>query len=157
MSTPLQIVILEDNLDRRLVMLECLQDRFSQYDVRFFVTAGELIAHLRTHLDQVLVIALDHDLDLIPIDPRRNIDPGSGRDVADFLATVPPVCPVLIHSTNVPAAFGMKTALEEADWICERVIPGPGEDWIRDDWFPQLRNAIVSSLSAEGPPTHRRR
>ena len=144
MSAQLQIAILEDNRDRSIVMRECLADRFSQYDIRFFVTAGEMITHLRMNLDRVLAIALDHDLDLIPTDPRRNIDPGSGRDVADFLTTQAAVCPVLIHSTNAPAAFGMMTELEEAGWTCERVIPDPGEDWIRNDWFPQFRNAIVS-------------
>ena len=146
MTVPLQIVILEDNVDRRLVMLECLSDRFSQYDVRFFVTAGEMIAHLRANLHLALAIALDHDLDLIPIDPRRNIDPGSGRDVADFLATLRPVCPVLIHSTNAPAAFGMQRELQDAGWKSDRVIPSDGERWIRNEWLVRLRNLIVDAV-----------
>lgn len=146
MSERLQIVILEDNLDRQRVMRDCLADRFPQYGVRFFVTAGEAIAFLRANLERVLAIALDHDLDLIPVDPRRNIDPGSGRDVADFLANQPPTCPVLIHSTNAPAALAMRTELEECGWKCERVIPGPGEDWIRADWLIEVRNAIVRSV-----------
>lgn len=146
MSNRLEIVILEDNLDRRIVMRECLADRLPQYPVRFFVTAGETIAYLRRHMQQVLAIALDHDLDLIPIDPRRNLDPGTGRDVVDFLATLRPMCPVLIHTTNSPAAIGMRRELDEAGWNSARVVPSNGESWIRTEWLTQFRNLIVDAV-----------
>lgn len=150
MSDPLEIVILEDNLDRRIVMRDCLTERFPQYAVRYFVTAGEMIAFLQNKLPCVLAIALDHDLDLIPIDPRRSLDPGTGRDVADFLATKVPTCPVLIHTTNSPAAVGMRRELAESGWTTDRVIPSDGENWIRSEWLPQLRNLIVDAVGHTG-------
>lgn len=146
MSNRLEIIVLEDNLDRRVVMRDCLADCFPQYPVRFFVTAGETIAFLRNNLSRVLAIALDHDLDLIPIDPRRNLDPGTGRDVADYLATQRPTCPIIIHTTNAPAAVGMRRELEEAGWKTDQVIPSDGENWIRNDWLVQLRNLIVDAV-----------
>ena len=155
MSNRLEIVILEDNLDRRAVMRDCLVERFPQHPARFFVTAGETIAFLQNNLPQVLAIALDHDLDLISIVPRRNLDPGSGRDVADFLATKSPTCPVLIHTTNAPAAVGMRRELDESGWTTGRVIPSDGENWIRKEWLPQLRNLIVDAVghTADVPST----
>ena len=36
---PIRILILEDDAERRLVMSECLTDRFPQYEVAFFETA----------------------------------------------------------------------------------------------------------------------
>jgi CheY-like chemotaxis protein len=143
MSESMQIVILEDNIDRRCEMRAMLNDRFSQYDVRFFQTAGETIAYLREHLHQTLVVVLDHDLDLIPIDGHRPFDPGSGRDVADFLVTQPPVCPILIHTTNSAAAIGMLTVLDEAGWTTHQVVPEGDLEWIRTLWIPAIRNAIV--------------
>ena len=127
-------------------MRTALTDRFPQYTVRFFVTAGEAIAHLVDHWDEVLAVALDHDLDLIPVDPSRMIDPGSGRDVADFLAARSPRFPVIVHSTNVQAVIGMLAVLQEAGWQTERVIPDAGDEWITREWFPTLRNAIVDSV-----------
>jgi len=74
MSARLQIVILEDNAERRRLMQEMLDDRFPQFDIRFFMTAGETIAHLRENYDLLLAIILDHDLDLIPVDGNRLIE-----------------------------------------------------------------------------------
>ena len=145
----MQIVILEDNLDRRRLMKEMLDDRFRQYDVRFFLTAGEAIAHLRENYDRLLAIVLDHDLDLIPVDGHRLIDSGSGRDVADFLATQPAVCPVVVHSTNSPAAIGMLAVMDESGWTTHRVIPMSELEWIPTVWFPTVRNAIVAFVGTE--------
>lgn len=146
MSDRHEIVILEDNHERRLAMQAALADRFPQYLVRFFVTAGETIAHLVDHWDQLLAVALDHDLDLIPVDPSRMIDPGSGRDVADFLAARSPRFAVIVHSTNVPAVIGMLAVLQKAGWHAERVIPDADIEWIAREWLPILRNAIVDSV-----------
>jgi hypothetical protein len=139
----MDIVILDSSAQRRRLMREVLDDRFPQYDVRFFQTAGETIVHLREHLDQLLTIILDHDLDLIPVDGHRLIDPGTGRDVADFLATQPAVCPIITHTTNSPAAVGMLAVLDEAGWTTDRVIPVGEFKWIRSLWAQAVRDAIV--------------
>ena len=151
MPAPMQIVILEDNAERRRLMREAVTDRFPQYDLRFFITAGETIAHLRENYENLLVIILDHDLDLIPVDGHRLIDPGSGRDVADFLATQPVVCPIVIHTTNAPAAVGMECVLHDSGWKTYRVIPVGEFKWIPKLWFQTVRNAIVESVNQSNP------
>ena len=145
----LKLVILEDNVDRRRLMREMVDDRFPQYELRFFLTAGETIAYLREHFDQLLAVVLDHDLDLIPVDGSRFVDPGTGRDVADFLAGQPAVCPVIIHSTNSPAVIGMMAVLDETGWTTHRVIPMGDLEWIPSLWFPAVRKAIVDFMGPE--------
>ncbi len=82
----MKIVILEDNSDRQAVMRACLADRFYPFDAHFFDDAREAIRFLDTHLTDTLVISLDHDLDLKPAADGQLVDPGTERDVADFLA-----------------------------------------------------------------------
>jgi CheY-like chemotaxis protein len=142
---PMKFVILEDNEDRRAAMRECLEDRFPQYPIRFFATAAETIRFLRLHLDETLVVSLDHDLDLISGAPGRMFDPGTGRDVADYLATQPPVCPVVIQTTNVPAGDGMERVLQEAGWTTTRVTPYGDLEWVAEVWFRLMRNAAVQT------------
>jgi NAD+-processing family protein with receiver domain len=68
---------------------------------------------LGAHLAEVAPISLDHDLPLpIELDGRRS-DPGTGRMVADYLAYQPPVCPVIVHSSNDHFAPGMLMVLLE--------------------------------------------
>lgn len=151
MTHPMQIVILEDNADRRRLMADALNERFGQYDIRFFQTSGETIAHLREDFDSLLAVILDHDLDLIPVDGHRVIDSGTGRDVADFLATQHPICPVLIHTTNAPAAIGMLAVLDDAGWTTHRIIPDSELDWIPKYWWPEVRDAIVEFVGQPAP------
>ena len=153
---PMEIAILEDNEERCNAMRTVLQDRFPQYPIRFFATAAEMIRYLRLHLPNMIAIALDHDLDLIAGGVNRLFDPGTGRDVADYLATEDAVCRVVIHTTNQPAAEGMEQALRDAGWRTKRVIPYGDLEWIPEIWFPAMRNAIVRGPAfhaARGPVT----
>ncbi|MDZ4684270.1 MAG: cyclic-phosphate processing receiver domain-containing protein [Planctomycetaceae bacterium] len=150
-STRLCLVILEDNADRRIAMSERLNDRLPQYDVCYFATAAECIDFLHRRLSQVLAIALDHDLDPIPAGTGRLLDAGTGREVADFLASQAPVCPVIVHTTNLPAGEGMVEVLKDAGWPVERVIPYGDLEWISQLWFPTLRSAMSAWTRAEEP------
>jgi hypothetical protein len=143
----MKIVILEDNVERQGEMRHCLADRFGQFDTLFFAVSSEMNAYLDAHLSETLAISLDHDLDLLPGANGTWIDPGTGREVADFLAGRAPVCPIIIHTTNVPAAAGMEFALQEASWVTERVVPHDDLEWIAADWFPALRRAIVGPVN----------
>jgi hypothetical protein len=138
-----KIVILEDNEDRRATMQRCLADRFPQFEARFFEEPAPMIAYLRDHLPDAAVISLDHDLDLKPGPDGRLIDPGTGREVADFLARQTPVCPVVIHTTNSVAAVGMEMTLTESCWKTQRVVPFGDLEWIPTQWFRAVRRAIV--------------
>jgi CheY-like chemotaxis protein len=139
------IVILEDNEDRRAAMRQCLEERFYQFESRFFADAAEAIGYLESNLDQTISISLDHDLELIASATGEMIDPGTGRDIADYLSRKSPVCPVIIATTNSTAALGMERVLQEASWETHRVVPFDDLEWILGQWFRCMRRVIVGS------------
>jgi hypothetical protein len=141
-----KIAILEDNQERKAAMLHCLEDKFYQFEKRFFDTPAEMIDFLKVHLPETIAISLDHDLELIPAGNGKTLDPGTGREVADFLAGQDPSCPVIIHSSNSSAATGMEMALREANWATYRVCPCGDLEWIPGSWLRTLRDAIVRSV-----------
>lgn len=141
----MNIVILEDNKERRTLMSDCLKDRFYQFEHHFFASAAEMIEFLDQSLNNTLLIGLDHDLELRPGPHGKSIDLGTGRQVADYLARKPAVCPVVIHSSNSDAAVGMEIVLQEAHWTTSRVYPCDDLEWITTQWFPAIRRAIVAS------------
>jgi len=142
----MKIVILEDNADRQAIMRKCLADRFYTFETRIFDNAAEAIAYLRKHLAETLVIALDHDLEMKLGKHGRLVDPGTGREVADYLATQEPTCPVILHSTNTDAVSGMLGVLKDAGWRTKRVGPFEDMSWIESDWFFEVRRAIVGPI-----------
>jgi len=142
----MKIVILEDNSDRQAAMRACLADRFYTFEPHFFDGAEEMIRFLEANLSETLVISLDHDLDLKPGEDGRCIDPGTGREVADFLATRAPTCPVVIATTNSQAGIAMSKTLRAAGWKTRRVIPFDDMRWIETDWFFAIRRAIVGPV-----------
>src|SRR5687767_13270648 len=148
----MKIVVLEDNADRCRVMRNCLADRFRQYELKFFDRPDAVIKYLAEHLAEALLISLDHDIELIADGAGKFIDPGTGREVADFLATQAPVCPIVIHSSNGVAASGMQIALDEADWTTYMVAPYDDLAWIEEAWFPTVRRAIVDAVEPAGAP-----
>jgi hypothetical protein len=137
------IVILEDDPDRTREFRECLHNRFATHGVVVFDNAPDTIEWLRQHLDQAMLICLDHDLGANRVRDGQSFDPGTGRDVADYLATRKPVCPILIHTTNSLAAPGMTRTLEEAGWSWSRVVPYNGLEWVRADWI----GCVAASLA----------
>lgn len=145
---PLKIAILEDNGGRQACMQDCLADRFHQYEVRLFDAADEMIAFLVESLRDTLVVSLDHDLELKEGHQGKVIDPGTGRDVADYLAQQAPACPVVIHTSNSAAAAGMEMVLQDAGWATHRVVPFDDLKWIESEWFRTMRRAIVGQASA---------
>jgi CheY-like chemotaxis protein len=150
----MKIVILEDNRERQAVMRACLADRFSTFDAHFFDDAGEAIRFLDDFLADTLVISLDHDLDLKPGPDGRHIDPGTGQEVADFLAARAPACPVIIATTNSSAAGAMKKVLRGSGWKTRRVVPFDDMHWIETDSFFAIRRALVGPVHTRpGPET----
>src|SRR3970282_244640 len=110
----LKIAILEDNADRRAAMCARLAARFPQFEICWFAAAQQMLGWLPENLSQTLAISLDHDLEGDGAPGREPSDPGTGRQIADYLAAQTPQCHVVIHSTNVPAAIGMEYELQEA-------------------------------------------
>lgn len=141
----LAIVVLEDNEDRIRAMADCLADKFPFFELRFFRSAPQAIQWLDEHLSQAACIALDHDLEP---SAENGSDPGTGRDVADFLAWRQPHCPVVIHSSNVPASVGMEMALTDVGWAVSRVLPYENTTWIASAWLTAIRDAVVQSAAS---------
>jgi CheY-like chemotaxis protein len=148
----MKVLILEDDPQQQLAMKGCLADRFPMYEVAFSATADKMRRAIAKHLDHTLLIALDHELELIEADDGRFLESGTGREVADELAKRPPICPVVIHSTNSPAAIGMQMVLDDADWETHRVLPLGTLEWIPTVWFRVVRDAIVGALEGIVPP-----
>lgn len=140
----MKIAILEDDERRRVAMLDRLQDRMPRYETVFFADAAEMIQWLAKHLLDTLAISLDHDLELQQVGDGKTNDPGTDRQIADYLAQFGPQCPVVFHSTNAPAVAGMELTLREAGWTTYRVSPYDDLAWI-PDWFATIRRAIIDS------------
>lgn len=140
------IAILEDNILRIAEMRACLLELLPQYRVVVFDDATQMIAWLRDDLANVVLISLDHDL---PITQDRGGTPivcGNGRDIVHYLAQLPPVCPVIVHSANLDCAVAMEADLNHVSWPAHRVTPHDGEAWITRDWVAAIRQFLADGL-----------
>ena len=141
----MRALILEDNRDRRVAMIGRLAERFPFLHVTFFDAAEPMIRFMKSDpIQDVVLISLDHDLEMLPGSNGDWVDPGTGLDVARWLAERPkPLCPVVVHTTNASAGDKMMRLLKKSRWVSQRVIPHDGLHWIDSEWFPIIRNAIV--------------
>jgi hypothetical protein len=104
---------------------------------------------LQANWTEIIAIGLDNDLELIRNGEGRLLDPGCGREVAEYLAGRTPICPVVIHTTNSDAAVGMERVLGEAKWTTYRVTPHGDLEWIGSEWFRAIRRAIVGPTARQ--------
>jgi hypothetical protein len=136
MTAPV-VLMLEDNAERlerfRLSAAKLGVDLIS------WPNAHLMIAEMGQFLHTAALISLDHDLE--PSGPR---DPGDGLDVARYLASLPPACPVIIHTSNGSRGDAMAGELELAGWKHHRVAP-LGEDWIELDWRRVTKRLLKAS------------
>ncbi len=134
------IAILEDDDRRAEVMRKAIATRFPTLECVIFDNAPAMIEWLKSSLDTVHIISLDHDLE----SSSGAFDAGTGRDVADFLATQLPCCPVIIHTSNNIGGAGMKYALEDAGWVNDSVLPLNDLEWIESDWCRKIGELITA-------------
>jgi hypothetical protein len=134
------IVMLEDDLERIERFRSILMQRSTRTDLVVSRSAHDFIATYTVLSSVPDLLALDHDLFT---DSPDEPDPGDGRDVAAFLTTQSPVCPILIHSTNASAADAMLYALRDAGWTVDRIAP-LGDDWIEAYWNPYAMSMLVT-------------
>lgn len=125
-------LILEDNATRMERFQEAANQSRLIPTLRLWRNAGHMIAELPSLLGEATLISLDHDL--YKYDDSEP-DPGSGRDVANYLSTLPPSCPIIVHSTNTDAAWGMYNELTGAKWRVHLVHHLDEPEWIRDKWL----------------------
>jgi hypothetical protein len=132
------IAILEDDERRSQAMLMMLKKILPEYSEQFFDNAPDMIVWLKKNLSSLALISLDHDLGANHHKKGEIFDPGTGRDVVDFLVSQKPCCPIIIHTTNPQGGEGMKWALEEAGWQYEVVIPFKDIEWIEELWIRKV-------------------
>lgn len=136
------ILIMDDDKGRLSSMNTLVEDTYPDYKTALIDNAPDTIAWLSDHLPSVALISLDHDLG-----PNRQrngevFDPGTGRDVVDYLVTQEPVCPVIVHTTNHIARDGMLFALEGAGWKTSFVVPHDDLEWIHGTWKAEIEKYL---------------
>lgn len=139
------IVILEDDSARITAMTTVVRELLPTIRHIFFEDAIRMLAWLAEHLGEADLISLDHDLPIRRDEENQLIDCGTGRQVADYLAGLPPTCPVLVHSSNAPCAAGMEFVLREAGWPCRLVHPRDHLTWIGQEWAEAVRHCLALS------------
>lgn len=124
-------------------MQRLLGTNLPQCSIHIFPTAKQVTSFYSQFKDEIVLIALDHDLEDL-YDPAGNLlDPGTGRDVSDFLSCQKPTCPSIIHSTNRLAVDGMEFDLVEARWNVQRIAPYGDLDWIEEAWIPAVMQTLA--------------
>ena len=136
------LLILEDDADRAARFRAILGTIVPHSPIILWCDANKMVREISPYLPEASLISLDHDL--YP-DGQAGSDPGDGLIIAKFLASRPPQCPVIVHSSNGDRAMMMIGELEFAGWNVRRVAP-LGSDWVENYWA-----AVVRSLLAAPP------
>jgi hypothetical protein len=136
------LLMLEDDADRLDRFTTVWKTLAPGQPMRVWRTAMEMVREVGIHLPDASLISLDHDLE--PVD---GIEPGDGMDVARYLASLSPCCPVIVHTSNGDRGTLMMGELELAGWNRHRVYP-IGDDWIESDWGRIVKRVL--RLSGEG-------
>jgi hypothetical protein len=133
------ILLLEDNSERLERFGATLRQVAPAMRLVTWRSARVMVREVEGFLPSAALISLDHDLDP-PADDAD--DPGDGLEVAKFLALRPPVCPVIVHTSNTERGLWMMGEFELAGWRHRRVAP-IGDDWIERDWARVARRLLV--------------
>lgn len=136
------IAILDDDEQRQEYMQEALSEVLQPPSIQFFDNAPGMIEWLGTNIHTVDLFSLDHDLGPNWRHADKVFDPGTGRDVANYLAKHEPVCPIVVHTSNGMCAPGMILELEGSGWTVERVVPYNVYDWITQSWKKKIQEYV---------------
>jgi ADP-ribosylglycohydrolase len=139
------IIVLEDNPDRLREFESAVTQLGPSYRLRSWRDANRMIAECHDALADAALISLDHDLNK---EYDHSPDPGDGVDVAGFLARLPQICPVILHTSNADRVWSMHNELRFGGWESERVIPLEA-DWIRRSWLPVARTLLEKIAASE--------
>jgi len=106
----MNILILEDNEDRMKVFRRKLEGH-QGHRVFHAKTPRDAISMLRSN--QIHVLFLDHDLGIVGNGAYEKSGPGTGFEVASWLADHPEHMPnqIILHSLNEPGRKAMKACL----------------------------------------------
>jgi hypothetical protein len=132
------LLMLEDNADRIQRFTATLRAVDPSLPLHIWRDAAKMIREAPPLLSDARLISLDHDLDP---EEGSTTDPGTGWDVAKHFAALPPVCPVVIHTSNGERANWMMGEFELGGWKHYR-LPPLGDDWIERDWRRLIRRLL---------------
>jgi len=132
------ILILEDNDERVAAFERAVAALGDGFEAKVWRDAPSMCAGCEAYFPTAALISLDHDLNPAP---GSKIDPGTGLDVARYLADFIPVCPLVIHSSNTDRAYSMQNEFRFAGWMADRVGP-IGSDWIETSWLRHVRELL---------------
>ena len=106
----MKIFCLDDSYSRHVLF----RKKFPNDNIIFAISAQEAIGILSEDMSWNL-ICLDHDLgNEIYV---NSDEPNTGYQVAKFLATKNPKCPIVVHSSNYWGAMKMLSCLPHAEYI----------------------------------------
>lgn len=143
---PRLLLILDDDRTRLRGFDEIVPRLGKEWVIRAWRDAPSMIAEIDLLLGEAQLISLDHDLYK---DSLSDPDPGSGRMIADLLSKRKPVCPVIVHSTNTDAAWGMLNELTSARWKVELVHHLSQPAWIEELWLPVAAKLVRGDRQAD--------
>ena len=146
------IILLEDDADRVRGFESAVSQLGPAYRLRTWRDAHRMMAECHEVLADAALISLDHDLNK---ETPESPDPGDGVDVASFLARLPCLCPVILHTSNTDRVWSMHNEFRFGGWDAEHVTP-LGTDWIKQSWLPvagKLLNKLTSGATAYFQPT----
>lgn len=133
----MKILILEDNQERIDAFKEVLSE-FKDLDLHIWKAANTFINEVDSYLDGTDIISLDHDLV-----SEDGTDPGDGLEVAEYLKNKKPICPIIIHSTNINRSWSMHRELTDGKWEVERHPPvSMGVEWIYQNWINVIKKKV---------------
>ena len=142
------IAILDDDTGQRAEMERALLQLLPQISVELFDNAPDMIAWFARHIEKVSLASLEHDLGPSRFRDGLLFDPGTGRDVTDFLVEMDRSFPVIVHTTNGSAGKRMLAVFEHADWRCDRITPKDGLEWIGSKWAPRVVELLGDAESS---------
>src|SRR5439155_10532798 len=147
------ILILEDNDERIAAFQKTVAVLGDDFEPKVWRDAPSMCGECAAYFSNAALISLDHDLNPMP---GVTTDPGTGLDVAQFLGDFLPVCPVLIHSSNIDRVYSMQNELRFAGWMVDRVGP-IGTDWVETSWLRSVRGLLAehtNTWKADLPADH---
>jgi len=139
------LLLLEDNAERIAGFEKAVAELGPDWNVRVWRDAPTMLTECADCLGETHLISLDHDLNP---QPGATTDPGTGLEVAKFLASHFPFCPVIIHSTNADRAWSMHNEFRFGGWTVDRFAP-IGDDWFQKIWLPKARELLTNSPRRE--------
>jgi FixJ family two-component response regulator len=134
------ILILEDDKDR-IREFKCAIASFGNFDLYLWRNSRQMINQFLPLLSSCCLISLDHDLNPLPGVAE---DPGTGLEVSEFLSHQKPICPIIIHTSNIERRWSMFNELRLGKWEIEIVAP-LAENWIQNSWLPTARTLLKIS------------